>query len=106
MKREIKKIIIIKKILGRPAGEGAAGVSLSEESRRGSGALGAGAEQVGRCCCSLQQMFLSNNLEQMGTEYHHAQVLAAAAGPLMSCLRQREVKKDSKVYKKALILVK
>jgi len=51
-------------------------------------------------------MFLSNNLEQMGAEYHHAQVLAAAAGPLMSCLRQREVRKDSKVYKKALILVK
>lgn len=44
----------------------ASGASWPVESRRESGALGAGVGAGGgRCCCYLQQTFLSNNLEQM-----------------------------------------
>lgn len=49
-----------------PRNPAAAGASRSVESRRESRALGAGVGAGGgRCCCYLQQAFLSNNLEQM-----------------------------------------
>lgn len=49
-----------------PHDPAASGASQPVESRRESGALGAGVGAGGgRCCCYLQQTFLSNNLEQM-----------------------------------------